>query len=56
MTSIFGGKVTDEWQTVFPLLARHYATHLRRDNQGRLDRGEAPHPIDDTLVRRAEGA
>ncbi|NOD78578.1 MULTISPECIES: AAA family ATPase [unclassified Ruegeria] len=49
MTSIFGGKVSDEWQTVFPLLARHYASHLRRDNQGRLDRGEAPHPIDDTL-------
>ena len=49
MTSIFGGKVTDEWQTVFPLLARHYASHLRRENQGRIDRGEAPHPIDDTL-------
>ncbi|MEO0746720.1 MAG: AAA family ATPase, partial [Pseudomonadota bacterium] len=23
MTSIFGGQVTDEWQTVFPLMARH---------------------------------
>ncbi len=50
MTSIFGGKVTDEWQTVFPLLARHYAGYLRRENQGRLDRGETPHPIDDTLM------
>ncbi len=49
MTSIFGGKVADEWQTVFPLLARHYGTHLRRENQGRLDRGEAPIPMDDTL-------
>lgn len=49
MTSIFGGKVEDEWQTVFPLLARHYATHLRQSNQGRIDRGEAPIPIDDTL-------
>ena len=49
MTSIFGGKVADEWGTVFPLLARHYATHLRRENQARLDRGEAPHPLDDTL-------
>lgn len=49
MTSIFGGQVADEWQTVFPLLARHYATHLQRENQGRLDRGEAPQPIDDTL-------
>jgi len=24
MTSIFGGKIEDEWGTVFPLLARHY--------------------------------
>ena len=50
MTSIFGGKVADEWTTVFPLLARHYATHLRRENQGRMDRGEAPHPLDETLT------
>jgi chromosome partitioning protein len=49
MTSIFSGKVADEWQTVFPLLARHYGTHLRRENQVRLDRGEAPIPMDDTL-------
>ncbi|MEH7830453.1 AAA family ATPase [Gemmobacter denitrificans] len=50
MTSIFGGRVEDEWQTVFPLLARHYATHLRADNQRRLDRGDAPIPLDDTLT------
>ena len=49
MTSIFGGKVEDEWQTAFPLLARHYGEHLRRDNQRRLDRGEAPQPLDDAL-------
>lgn len=49
LTSIFGGRVADEWQTVFPLLARHYATHLRADNQRRLDRGDAPIPLDDTL-------
>ena len=49
MTSIFGGAVQDEWQTVFPLLARHYAAYLQQDNQGRLDRGAAPHPIDDML-------
>lgn len=49
MTSIFGGTVADEWQTVFPLLARHYASYLRADNQRRLDRGDAPHPLDDTL-------
>ncbi len=49
MTSIFGGKVDDEWGTVFPLMARHYAGHLRQENQRRLDRGDAPIPLDDTL-------
>ena len=49
ITSIFGGKVTDEWQTVYPLIARHYARHLRLENQRRLDRGDAPLPLDDTL-------
>lgn len=50
MTSIFGGKVADEWQTVFPLLARHYAGYQQKANQGRLDRGEAPVPLDETLT------
>ncbi len=50
MTSIFGGKVEDEWQTVFPLLARHYASHLQADNQRRADRGDAPLPLDETLT------
>ena len=49
ISSIFGAKVADEWQTVFPLLARHYATHLMADNQARLSRGESPQPLDDTL-------
>ncbi len=49
MTSIFGGRVEDEWGTVFPLLARHYGETLQADNQRRLDRGEAPLPLDDTL-------
>ncbi|MEX5730257.1 chromosome partitioning protein [Rhodovulum iodosum] len=49
MTSIFGGRIEDEWSTVFPLLARHYATHLRGENQRRLDRGEAPLPLDEPL-------
>lgn len=49
MTSIFGAEIKDEWSTVFPLLARHYATFLRQDNQRRLDRGEPPQPLDDTL-------
>ena len=49
MTSIFGGKVADEWQTVFPLIARHHGAHLRADNQRRQDRGDAPLPFDETL-------
>ncbi|MHC0055467.1 AAA family ATPase [Actibacterium sp. D379-3] len=50
MTSLFGGRVEDEWQTVFPLIARHYAAHLRTENQARMGRGEPPFPIDDTLA------
>ncbi len=51
MTSIFGGKVEDEWQTVFPLLARHYGEQLRAENQSRLDRGESPLPLEDTVAQ-----
>jgi chromosome partitioning protein len=51
MTSIFGGKVADEWATVFPMLARHFGEHLRRENQSRLDRGEAPLPLEDTVAQ-----
>ena len=50
MTSIFGGKVEDEWSTVFPLLARHYGEHLQTENHTRVARGEAPLPLDDTLA------
>lgn len=50
MTSIFGGAVKDEWQTVFPLMARHYALQLRLENQRRMDRGKGPLPLDDTLT------
>ncbi|MEO0664111.1 MAG: AAA family ATPase, partial [Pseudomonadota bacterium] len=50
MTSIFGGKVEDEWQTVFPLLARHYASHLQGENRARASRGEAPLPLDEALT------
>jgi len=49
MTSIFGGAVADEWQTVFPLLARHYGAHLQTENQARARRGEDPLPLDETL-------
>jgi len=47
MTSIFGGTVEDEWQTAFPLLARHYGEYLQSENQRRLDRGEPPQPLDE---------
>ncbi|MGB1234096.1 MAG: AAA family ATPase [Planktomarina sp.] len=50
MTSIFGGTVKDEWDTVFPLLARHYADHLQTDNKARVSRGETPIPLDETLA------
>jgi chromosome partitioning protein len=50
MTSIFGARVADEWGTVFPLIARHYAQSLRADNQRRADRGEAPLAMDETLT------
>lgn len=50
MTSIFGGRVADEWGTVFPLLARHYATHLQAENRARAARGEAPQPLDPVLA------
>lgn len=49
LTSIFGGRVADEWQTVFPLLARHYARHLMAENRARAARGDAPQPLDATL-------
>ena len=54
MTSIFGGRVADEWATVFPMLARHYGEHLRAENQSRLDRGEAPVPLEDTVAQAME--
>ncbi|MEO0929108.1 MAG: AAA family ATPase [Pseudomonadota bacterium] len=54
MTSIFGGRVEDEWQTVFPVLARHYGEYTRRENQARLDRGETPLPLDETVAQAME--
>jgi chromosome partitioning protein len=54
MTSIFGGQIEDEWQTAFPLLARHYGEALRSENQARARRGEAPQPLDETLSAALE--
>ena len=42
MTSMFGGKVASEWDTVFPLIARDYALGLQAENRRRAERGEAP--------------
>ena len=50
MTSIMGGKVADEWQTVFPLLAKDYALHVQDENEVRAARGESPLPLDETLT------
>ena len=49
MTSIMGGKVEDEWKTVFPLLAKDYALALEAENEVRAAQGEAPLPFDETL-------
>jgi ATPases involved in chromosome partitioning len=50
MTSIMGGRVADEWQTVFPLLAKDYALHVREENEVREAKGEGPLPLDETLT------
>jgi chromosome partitioning protein len=49
MTSIFGGTVASEWDTVFPLIARDYALGLQAENRRRAERGEAPLPLEETL-------
>ena len=49
MSSIFGASPRDEWETAFPLVARHYAEHLIEENRARAGRGEAPLPLDDGL-------
>lgn len=50
MTSIFGGRVEDEWQTVFPLIARDYATNLQAENRVRMGRGDPPLAVDEMLA------
>ena len=49
MSSIFGATVEDEWQTVFPLIARDYAQSLQAENRARMARGDNPLPFDETL-------
>ena len=49
MTSLLGGRVADEWGTVFPLIARDYALGLREENRRRVERGDAAQPLDEML-------
>jgi ATPases involved in chromosome partitioning len=54
MTSIMGGKVEDEWQTAFPLLARDYARHVQAENANRRVAGTTELPLDETLTESLE--
>ena len=49
LTSIMGGKVESEWQTVFPLMAKHFATHAQNENKVRAVSGAAEIPFDETM-------
>jgi len=50
MTSIMGGQVQDEWQTIFPLLARDYAVQVEAENRVRTAAAEPEIPMDETLT------
>ena len=50
MPSIMGGKVEDEWQTAFPLMAKDYALAVEAENRVRAAEGLAPLPFDETLT------
>ncbi len=50
MTSIMGGKVEDEWQTVFPLLARDFASQMQDENRVREAAGQESYQFDETLT------
>jgi chromosome partitioning protein len=49
MTSIMGCRVEDEWQTVFPLLARDFARTVTEENRVRAAAGQGEIPLDETL-------
>ncbi|RMF41741.1 MAG: chromosome partitioning protein, partial [Alphaproteobacteria bacterium] len=51
MSTLFGGQVENEWQTVFPLIARDYAEALQAENRRRAARGEPPAPLDEMLTQ-----
>ncbi len=50
MTSIMGGKIDDEWQTAFPLIAKDYARAVEAENLVRTAEGAATLPFDETLT------
>jgi chromosome partitioning protein len=50
MTSIMGGKARDEWQTIFPLLAKDYAINVEAENRERAKTGLDLLPLDETLT------
>ena len=54
LTSIMGGKVADEWQTAFPLLARDFASAVTAENRVRQAAGDATLPLDETLREALE--
>jgi chromosome partitioning protein len=54
MTSIMGGRVPDEWSTVFPLLARDYARHVSQRNRVREAEGRSPIPLDEVMTAALE--
>ncbi|EKE43068.1 cobyrinic acid ac-diamide synthase [Oceaniovalibus guishaninsula JLT2003] len=50
LTSIMGGKVADEWQTAFPLIARDFARAVEEENRVRAAAGDAALSLDETLT------
>ena len=54
LTSIMGGKVENEWQTVFPLMAKHFAAHASTENKVRAAAGKPEMPFDETLTEASE--
>lgn len=54
MTSILGGKVEDEWKTVFPLIAKDYAKAVQAENSVRAATGSPALPLDETLTAALE--
>ena len=48
MTSIMGGRVEDEWGTVFPMIAKDYARAVGAENALRRGRGQSELPLDET--------